>query len=244
MIGTGLSWYGFRPTELSHNATSAAYSIDAGDPVSFPLTGLPEGAHTTVYNQLFFSTPKLLDGFHSLVVFHGGDNQHTPLTLTHLVVTSTISASVPNSGLDSATSTSGSDPSSTTALTGAYPSSPHNLPSYGSSNDPLAGKPSLSNHSAPLGTILGSTIGSFAFISLALLFVFGLQRRRNRGVPLAEKRRSQRVESPFMLAYRDSSASRMQANSYSQIHNPTWDPNASDTRTEHNSGSFPLSVGR
>ncbi|KAF9458804.1 hypothetical protein BDZ94DRAFT_1123479, partial [Collybia nuda] len=86
--GTSVSWIGFIPTELPHNASSATYSVDGGPPTFFSLEGLPSGS-TTVYNQEFFKTPELQPGPHSLVVIHQGTGQQTPLTLDFLYVTNT-----------------------------------------------------------------------------------------------------------------------------------------------------------
>jgi len=93
--GKGLSWFGSIPTELSHNSTSATYAIDDRDPVTFRLNGLPQGATPTLYNQIFFSTPELPAGRHSLHVVHGGTDGETPLTLDYLIITN--SSSIPNS---------------------------------------------------------------------------------------------------------------------------------------------------
>ena len=91
--GKGLSWFGFIPTELSHNPASATYAIDGGIPVTFRLNGLSQAASPTIYNQIFFSTPELSAGPHSLHVVHRGTDKETPLTLDYIVVTNT---SVPN----------------------------------------------------------------------------------------------------------------------------------------------------
>ncbi|KAJ7710977.1 hypothetical protein B0H17DRAFT_1027967 [Mycena rosella] len=70
--GTSASLFGFTPTELPHNATSASYTIDGDPPTSFALNGL--------------SSPNTAP--HNLVVTHGGDNQHTPLIVEGFYVTS------------------------------------------------------------------------------------------------------------------------------------------------------------
>lgn len=75
--GKGLSWFGFIPTEFSHNSTTASYSIDGGNPVTFRLNGLPQDTIPTVYNQNFFSTPALAAGPHTLYVVHHGTDKET-----------------------------------------------------------------------------------------------------------------------------------------------------------------------
>jgi hypothetical protein len=104
IIGIGLSWAGPIPTEFPHNSSSATYSIDGGSPVTFRLNGLPQGG-STLYNQIFFSTPQLPDGPHNLRVVHGGTAAETPLTFDYLVVTT---------GSSTATSTSSPTPTSMT----------------------------------------------------------------------------------------------------------------------------------
>ncbi|KAJ7824782.1 hypothetical protein B0H14DRAFT_3145532 [Mycena olivaceomarginata] len=79
--GTSVSPYGFVPTELSHNATWATYTIDGGPPVNFTLSGLPSPQSSTEYFVTLFTTPTIQSGPHSLVITYGGDNQHTPLVI-------------------------------------------------------------------------------------------------------------------------------------------------------------------
>ncbi|KAJ7849350.1 hypothetical protein B0H14DRAFT_2765447 [Mycena olivaceomarginata] len=91
--GTSVSPYGFVPTELSHNATWATYTIDGGPPVNFTLSGLPSPQSSTEYFVTLFTTPTIQSGPHSLVITYGGDNQHTPLVIQGFYVTNTTSAS-------------------------------------------------------------------------------------------------------------------------------------------------------
>lgn len=104
--GTSLSWVGFIPTEFSHNATSASYSIDGGAPLSFKLAGLSPTTTTTVYNQLFFTTPDLPAGPHSIVVTYNGGGGFTPFTTDYLYIT--------NTSLPQPSSTSPSTPQNST----------------------------------------------------------------------------------------------------------------------------------
>jgi hypothetical protein len=62
------------------NATIAHYTIDGGALVTFQLTG-QSGAQ---YNQVIFTTPGLPNGPHNLTVTHGGDINHTPLSVKFL----------------------------------------------------------------------------------------------------------------------------------------------------------------
>lgn len=85
-VGTGLSWYGFKPTELPHGPTTASYVVDNQSAVTFTLPGLPKSDIPTQYNQKFFETLALPFGLHNITVTHGGDPSLTPLVLGTLVV--------------------------------------------------------------------------------------------------------------------------------------------------------------
>ncbi|KAJ7078729.1 hypothetical protein B0H15DRAFT_933710 [Mycena belliarum] len=112
--GTSASLFGFVPTELPHDATTATYAIDGGTPVPFALNGLPKADSATQFNTIFFTTPLIPNGQHNLVVTHAGDDKHTPLVVGGFHVTNTStstlvspSSSVPlSSPIPSAASTS------------------------------------------------------------------------------------------------------------------------------------------
>ncbi|KAF8969566.1 hypothetical protein BDZ97DRAFT_1653481, partial [Flammula alnicola] len=151
--GISLSWYGFIPTELSHNATSGTYAVDGQTPVTFLLKGLP-ATSTTIYNQKFFQTPQLTAGQHKLVVTYQGSTQTTPLTLDYLVVQN---GSIPSTGISSSTGVSSS----------AGPSA-----TLGASNGSNIGK-----NSNNIGAIVGGIVGGLAIILLAILGYLYLRRR-------------------------------------------------------------------
>ncbi|KAG6867677.1 hypothetical protein C0993_012485 [Termitomyces sp. T159_Od127] len=86
-VGTSLTWVSFIPTELPHNESTASYSIDNGPLTRFKLAGLPPTADTSVYFQVFFVTPDLPIGHHTIMVTYEGSNvPSTPLTLDYLLV--------------------------------------------------------------------------------------------------------------------------------------------------------------
>jgi hypothetical protein len=152
--GRGLSWFSFIPTELSHNGSLATYSVDGGSPVTFILAGLsdPQGTGPTQYNQVFFTTPELSAGPHTLLVVNRGNNQQTPLTLDYLVIRN---------------SSSPVDLSSSPAATATL-SDPVNPGSSGSSGPPIV-------------VIVGGVVGGIAFVVLCLLCIFfWRQRQRQR----------------------------------------------------------------
>ncbi|KAF8880026.1 hypothetical protein BD779DRAFT_1676089 [Infundibulicybe gibba] len=102
--GTSLSWVGYIPRDLAILPTGATYSIDGGKPQLFRLGGLSDNT-TALYNQVFFTTPNLSPGPHSLVVIHQGDNTKTPLTLNYLSVANASSPSTSSRPAVSSTTT-------------------------------------------------------------------------------------------------------------------------------------------
>ncbi|KAG6873170.1 hypothetical protein C0995_002019 [Termitomyces sp. Mi166 len=151
-VGTSLTWVGFIPTELPHNASKASYSIDNRASVNFPLNGLSPTATTTIYNQVFFTTPDLAIGPHTiLITYEGGNGPSTPLTLDYLFVTNT---SMPAPLTSSA------------SVTASFP-----VVSSNPTQSPMV-------HSrTPVGPIVGGVVGSLSAIAI-LLSVFWCWRRR------------------------------------------------------------------
>ncbi|KAF9458802.1 hypothetical protein BDZ94DRAFT_1312913 [Collybia nuda] len=86
---TSLSWIGMIPKEYLRNSTSGTYSIDGEASTSFALEGLDPGLAQpeNQFNQIFFATPELPAGPHSLSIVYQGGEQYTPLTLDFLYVT-------------------------------------------------------------------------------------------------------------------------------------------------------------
>ena len=213
VTGTGLTWMAFIPTELSHNPTSATYSIDGGSPVTFPLNGLPSNS-ATVYNQIFFDVSGLSSGSHTLHVVHGGNNNTTPLSLVQLLVTDPSSSS--SSPSSSNVLSTGGSPTSTSTTTNVLPNSPNSshsnstalpgmsgtisthVPSSTSRSSNATGSLASSvnatsgSHSTPIGAIVGGAVGAFILILLILLL---LLRRRQRKAEI----RSPENMSPFMV---------------------------------------------
>lgn len=106
-------WFGLTPSGYPHLPSMATYSIDDGDPVPFRLAGRSGGSNSTLYNQLFFSTPQLSPGPHRLLVTHRGNNLQTPLSIDYILVTNT--SSPVSNGIPTSASTSTSTGSHTTA---------------------------------------------------------------------------------------------------------------------------------
>ncbi|GJJ15751.1 hypothetical protein Clacol_010029 [Clathrus columnatus] len=158
-IGIQLSWYGFIPTEESHNASSGEYSIDGKPFASFSLAGLPQDATTTVYNQLFFITPILDMGTHVLSAKYTGKPGQTPFSLDYLIVT--------NGSFPSSSTSSGGVTTTNTATNSASTS-----PSINASSK---NEKSSSN----VGAIVGGIVGSIAGVAIIIFFVwFKFYRKR------------------------------------------------------------------
>ncbi|KAJ7801843.1 hypothetical protein B0H14DRAFT_2386087 [Mycena olivaceomarginata] len=123
-----LSFYGTSATLIANisgkgppNETIAHYTIDGGAPVTFQLTG-QSGAQ---YNQAIFATPGLPNGLHNLTVAHGGDINHTPLSVKYFFVTNRTTVASTASSFSS-TGTSVYRPTSTVSV------SPHRAKNTGS----------------------------------------------------------------------------------------------------------------
>ncbi|KAJ7768696.1 hypothetical protein DFH07DRAFT_301220 [Mycena maculata] len=147
--GTSVSLFGYVPTELPHNASSASYTIDGGPPVNFALNGLPAQS-ATVYNTLFLTTNTLTPETHNLVVSYDGDSAETPLVVGSFFVTNV------------------STPSSSTTTTSA---------SSTASAD-LSTTPAAATKSTPVGAIAGGIVGCVAVLALIVGLVFWCRRRR------------------------------------------------------------------
>ncbi|KAF9440560.1 hypothetical protein P691DRAFT_608922, partial [Macrolepiota fuliginosa MF-IS2] len=86
-IGTSITWMAFTPTEHPHTKVMATWSIDGGAPNQFTLQGLSNSTSAnTEYNQVYFTTPKLQQGLHTLTVTFLGSDQTTPLSIGSLLI--------------------------------------------------------------------------------------------------------------------------------------------------------------
>ncbi|KAF9458806.1 hypothetical protein BDZ94DRAFT_1300969 [Collybia nuda] len=165
--GTSVSWVGYIPTELPHNASFATYSVDGGPPIVFTLRGLPPGFPNSIYNQVFFTARNLSAGSHSLVVTHQGTSAQTPLTLNFLYVNTTLTP----------TTSTVSSPSGLSSGSNISPTS-HELPP---SNRP----PDLTTGTTVLTRVLvGSVIGGVLFVVLTVLLFWKYKRSRYGGVSI------------------------------------------------------------
>ncbi|GJJ15937.1 hypothetical protein Clacol_010216 [Clathrus columnatus] len=142
-VGIQLSWYGFIPTEESHNASSGEYSIDGAPFAPFQLIGLSSANAATAFNQRFFITPTLEMGNHVLSARYTGSRGQTPFTLDYLIIANG-SFPISNGG---------------TNVTGTHSSNP----------TPISdAKTSSSN----VGTIIGGVIGAIVGVAIVIIIVF------------------------------------------------------------------------
>ena len=92
-----MTWVAFVPKELPRTPTTSKYSIDGGSPVSFRLNGLSDGDSAgSLSNQIFFTTPDLKPGRHSISVSFQGNSTTTPLILDYLLVGNSTSTADPS----------------------------------------------------------------------------------------------------------------------------------------------------
>ncbi|GJJ15747.1 hypothetical protein Clacol_010025 [Clathrus columnatus] len=170
-IGIQLAWYGFIPIEVSHFPSSGVYSIDGGSSIPFQIPGLPSGATTSFFNQLFFTTPTLDMGSHVLSVKYTGTSGQIPLTLDYVNVLN------------------GSFPSSSTTSSGEGSNNNNRTRSHTSNSTPT---PTLSNHSSstnsPISTkkgsstagIVGGVLGFIIGLSVVIFIWYIFYRRRRK----------------------------------------------------------------
>lgn len=189
---------GFVPQEFPHNASSATYSIDGGPPIVFLLKGFPPGPTSTVYNQIFFTTPELLAGPHLLVVVYQGTGQQTPLTLDSLYVTNTSEMSRSPMLISTITN---SFPTTLTRISTPI-MSPISIFTTSNSFGPTATNPAtqLGRDNSPVGVIVGGVVGGVSLIFLTLFLLWRYKQRSQHGRPYINGicTSSHEVVSPFI----------------------------------------------
>ena len=203
---------------MPHASTSATYSVDGGNPVTFFLAGLAAGAMEP-YNQLFFEASGLSAGQHRIEVVHGGNSQTTPLSLNYMVIqnapapagsTPSVLASLSSSSSTSSSPSSVSSDNSTRSTT--YNSlSPTGFPvtgSFSSSTPAPSGSSGASGSNSSFsqehkgvstGAIAGGAAGGVVVLVAVILLLLLLRRRRKRKMnpQLDQERDSPNIIEPF-----------------------------------------------
>ncbi|THU85254.1 hypothetical protein K435DRAFT_797705 [Dendrothele bispora CBS 962.96] len=165
--GTAVQFFG----NLKENMTNTiSYSIDNQPPVDFQLSSpntssFPKSFLTSpgqFIGQPLFNLSALAAGEHSLVVFHNGTAEGTPLVLDYLFVTS----------LTEEEQASQQQPS---AVTGSI--APTRNPSESTSPNI-----SLSSNHREVGVIIGATVGSILFVILLGAWMVLWRKRRQTDV--------------------------------------------------------------
>ncbi|KAG6907186.1 hypothetical protein DXG01_010029 [Tephrocybe rancida] len=177
-LGTKLEWSGWYLKTFKHNPASATYTIDGSLPKSFDLGNTPD-TNVTLTNNIFFTTPDLAPGRHTLVVTYNGGpgDAPTPLSLGYLLVTgSSISAA--------------HDQPQPAGSTTSSPSSLPSFPASTGSSIPAASSASSVAQPTPVGAIVGGVVGGLTIIALAIIAFILIRRTR------AQSRRQQKREPP------------------------------------------------
>lgn len=175
-VGTGLSWYGTTPTELSHQETTATYSVDNGSPVTFSVPGLQKADSSTQYNRKLFEIPSLSAGSHNLTVNLTQGGNVSPLTLNYLMIEGGSTAYL---GTVSSTSSGGSSSASTLSISLFWITA-----GAATSTSTGVNSPGHSKSTTPVGAIVGGVLGVIALVLLSVLGIFWHRRRRQQGPPV------------------------------------------------------------
>ncbi|KAG6811768.1 hypothetical protein H0H92_005898 [Tricholoma furcatifolium] len=188
-IGTQISWSGWFLSTYPHNPATATYTIDNSSSLSstFELGNTP-ATNVTIPHNIFFTSPVLPYGLHTLVVTYDGGpaNQSiggpTPLNLGYLLVTGTSYRLTDTE--TTTTSTSSSSTATTTATVTAI---------AGGSNG------SKTSNGGEIGAIVGGILGGILVIVTAILLYLILQRRHRRKSGVMILKAEQPVLEPFLL---------------------------------------------
>jgi hypothetical protein len=169
-LGTSVTWIGFISHKSPHDASSAVYAIDGNPPTPFHLNGpLSNQGAVPLVNQIFFTTPELPAGQHTLVVTHQGTGDQTPLTLDYLHITN---ASTPMNP-------SVYPPPSPTNRYSKHGAGPHR-------NDTDMHKPDPGAHNLPNSVLVGvPVICGVLLISIAIFIWWYTRGRKKRSPKLA-----------------------------------------------------------
>ncbi|EDR06514.1 uncharacterized protein LACBIDRAFT_328717 [Laccaria bicolor S238N-H82] len=153
--GTGVAVYGTLPAGPSTAATQSQYAIDSGVPVNVSIASQTDA----VYADLFFLSPLLTDGLHTLVITNEGTS--VEYQLDRIDYNASVNVPVTVSG------SSGSSISKTVSTTSSV------------SHSAAATSPAASSaKSAPVGTIVGSIAAGLLVVLIALLIYFNCRRRK------------------------------------------------------------------
>lgn len=147
--GTSISWVGYY--QPPHGSALGTYSVDDGKPIGFNLAGLSGSTDPLQYNQVFFTTPEVENGPHTLTVTFLGSGSTTPLVLDYLYI---------QNGTVIATNTS------TSSLLPSAPTTSVSVNASGVSK-------------LDVGALLGGVLGGLGFLILIAGVFLYLRRRRS-----------------------------------------------------------------
>ncbi|KAG5650007.1 hypothetical protein H0H81_001085 [Sphagnurus paluster] len=181
--GSSIAVYGTIPdTGAYKDAPVSTYSLDGASSVTFS----PAIGSTAQYRQLFFSSPKLSDGEHTLVITSAVDQAYLWLDyfeITPVQSTPSLSATsgITTAPLTMSTSTLPDARAPTTSL--AIDPAPNATSANIYSSPSKSATPQPSHNGGPnVGAIVGVVIGAFIIGLLFGIFLL-LRRRRRRRAP-------------------------------------------------------------
>ncbi|KAJ6609045.1 hypothetical protein B0H10DRAFT_509592 [Mycena sp. CBHHK59/15] len=163
--GTSASLVGVIPSDVSHNASTAAYSIDGGSSTVFTLPGL--NSDTDAYNMVFFTTPNLTLGTHTMTIVNRGNSSKTPLTVDYFYVSN---FTAPGSAAVTVAPTTSNLNAPTASIVSSTVSS--------SSGFAVPSSYAKSTRKLALGLGLGVGVGIIVLPLIALVLFCSLRRRR------------------------------------------------------------------
>ncbi|KAG6832666.1 hypothetical protein H0H87_000848 [Tephrocybe sp. NHM501043] len=110
--GSGLTWVGEVPDHSEMSPASLTYAIDGGNAATVKMVGKANENSPTQHNHVFFSTPDISPGSHTIKVTYNG-NSNTPLTAGYVYVQNQVTQSGSSSPPAAAPAGSDSSQSST-----------------------------------------------------------------------------------------------------------------------------------
>ncbi|PPQ86946.1 hypothetical protein CVT25_009830 [Psilocybe cyanescens] len=154
--GVSLTWLGVYNNNVSGPSTTATYTINGSNPVTFPVNNFASNSTPVMFDQIVFQTANYPRGLHNLEVTYEGDSHMAPLTLKSLIV-------------QNITEPRSTPASSNTSSPSAIPSATISPSNSGSNHRPHAS-----------GPIAGGAVGGFLLLIITSLCLILWKRRKSK----------------------------------------------------------------